>query len=56
MVNEEQTKLSTEPGISFSNKIHVEISAEGIRFTADSARVMQGKTRHYEVAIVSREQ
>lgn len=29
--------------INFTNKIHVEITADGIRFTADQARVMQGK-------------
>ncbi|EHA49889.1 hypothetical protein MGG_17052 [Pyricularia oryzae 70-15] len=28
--------------ISFTNKIHVEISEDGIRFTAEHARVMQG--------------
>jgi len=29
--------------INFSNKIHVEITQTGFRFTADHARVMQGR-------------
>lgn len=29
--------------IGFTNKIHVEITENGLRFAADHARVMQGK-------------
>ena len=28
--------------VSFSNKVHVEISEDGIKFIADHTRVMQG--------------
>lgn len=31
--------------ISFSNKVHVEITEGGLRFAADNLRVMQGKSR-----------
>lgn len=29
--------------ITFTNKVHVEISEDGIKFAAESSRVMQGK-------------
>lgn len=30
--------------ISFTNKIHVEITEGGLRFAADNSRVMQGRS------------
>lgn len=31
--------------INFTNKVHVEITEEGIKFAADQSRVMQGQSR-----------
>lgn len=32
--------------IAFTNKVHVEIGQDTIKFAADNARVMQGQSRH----------